>query len=216
MKLTYFNLRGLAETSRIILAITEQEYEDFRYPLEVIDLKSFQMKKTEFDEDKRNNKFLNSLNKLPFLTVGDYDVPQSKAIERYLATKGNMMGDTEIEHFRIDSICECIRDFKDAYQKVRRSEDRETAMTTWFTETLPERLGLLENIVGRENENFAVGNRLSLADVVIFTFITQFFDDKERSLNSTDNTKVIRNIINSVSSNDNVKSWLSSRPETVM
>ena len=37
MKLTYFNGRGLAETSRVLLAISGQPYEDFRYPLNVID-----------------------------------------------------------------------------------------------------------------------------------------------------------------------------------
>ena len=216
MKLTYFNIRGLAETSRILLAITEIPYEDFRYPLNIIDLKSFNMEKKEFDEDKKNNKLLNSLNKAPFLEVDNVIIPQSKAIERYIATLGNMMGDSPIEYARIDSICECIRDFKDAYQKVRRSEDRESAMTTWFTETLPERLALLNNILGKENNSFSVGDRLSLADVVIFCFITQFFDDKERAMNATVGISVVRSIIDNVSKHEKVVEWLSVRPETQM
>lgn len=216
MKLTYFNVRGLAETSRILLAITEIPYEDFRYPLNIIDLKSFNMEKKEFDEDKKNNKLLNSLNKAPFLEVDNVIIPQSKAIERYIATLGNMMGDSPIEYARIDSICECIRDFKDAYQKVRRSEDRESAMTTWFTETLPERLALLNNILGKENDSFSVGDRLSLADVVIFCFITQFFDDKERALNATDSIINVKNIVDNVSKNEKVVEWLRVRPETQM
>ena len=35
MKLVYFNGRGLAEISRILLAIGEEDYEDFRYPLKI-------------------------------------------------------------------------------------------------------------------------------------------------------------------------------------
>jgi prostaglandin-H2 D-isomerase / glutathione transferase len=216
MKLTYFNIRGLAETSRILLAITEIPYEDFRYPLNIIDLKSFNMEKKEFDDDKKNNKLLNSLNKAPFLEVDNVIIPQSKAIERYIATLGNMMGDSPIEYARIDSICECIRDFKDAYQKVRRSEDRESAMTTWFTETLPERLTLLNNILGNENNSFSVGDRLSLADVVIFCFITQFFDDKERAMNATSGISVVESILDNVSKHEKVVEWLSVRPETQM
>ena len=52
MKLTYFNVRGLAETTRMLFAVNNQtgdreEYEDFRYPLEVIDMKTHQMTKDE-------------------------------------------------------------------------------------------------------------------------------------------------------------------------
>ena len=58
MKLTYFNIRGLAETSRILLAIMGQDYEDFRYPLNIIDLATFNMEKTEFDAAKKEGKLL--------------------------------------------------------------------------------------------------------------------------------------------------------------
>jgi prostaglandin-H2 D-isomerase / glutathione transferase len=216
MKLTYFNVRGFAETSRILLAITGQDYEDFRYPLNIIDLATFNMEKTEFDSAKKDGKLLDSLNKVPFLEVDGTIIPQSKAIERYIASQGNMMGDSSLEYARIDSICECIRDFKDVYQRVRKSENKEEEMTKWFTETLPEKLGLLEHIIGRENDSFSVGNRLSLADVVIFTFITQFFDDKTRAMDSTNNTTNIRNIVNNVSTNEKVINWLNNRPDTLM
>ena len=33
LKLNYFNGRGMAETSRLILAAAGADYEDFRYPL---------------------------------------------------------------------------------------------------------------------------------------------------------------------------------------
>ena len=216
MKLTYFNIRGLAETSRILLAIMGQEYEDFRYPLNIIDLASFNMEKPEFDAAKQDGILQGSLNKVPFLEVDGTIIPQSKAIERYIASQGNMMGNSLLEYARIDSICECIRDFKDAYQRVRKSENREEEMTKWFTETLPERLGLLEHIVGKENNSFSVGNRLSLADVIIYVFITQFFDDKTRAMDTTNNTTNIRNIVNNVASNKNLINWLNNRPETAM
>ena len=216
MKLTYFNVRGFAETSRILLAITGQDYEDFRYPLNIIDLATFNMEKNEFDTAKKEGKLLSSLNKVPFLEVDGTVIPQSKAIERYIASRGNMMGDSLLEYARIDSICECIRDFKDAYQRVRKSDNKEEEMTKWFTETLPERLGLLENIIGKENNLFSVGNRLSLADVVIFAFITQFFDDKTRAMDATNNTTNVRNIVNNVAGNEKVINWLNNRPDTLM
>ena len=68
-----------------------------------------------------------SLNKLPYLEVDGVTFPQSKAIERFLARRFNMMGENELDAARIDSICECVRDFKDMYQKVRALSDEEKA-----------------------------------------------------------------------------------------
>ena len=123
-----------------------------------------------------------------------------------------MMGENELEALRIDSICECIRDFKDAYQSVRKADNKEQAMNEWFTKTLVEKLGLLENIV--DGEGYSVGNKLSLSDVVMFAFITQFFDNKEASLNATLATPKIRSVVDNVATVPQIVSWLEKRPVT--
>ena len=48
------------------------------------------------------------------------------------------------EEAQIDSICECVRDFKDAYQKVRKTDEerKEEAMQEWFSVTLKDKLQL--------------------------------------------------------------------------
>ena len=215
MKLVYFNGRGLAETSRLLLALNKVDYEDFRYPLKVIDWKTHNMEKVEFTKDKESGKLLHSLNKLPFLEVNGKVIPQSKAIERYIASKYNMMGDNLEEAGRIDSICECVRDFKDEYQKVRKlpDEEKELGMDQWFSKTLVEKMILLDNLLGHEDAKYAVGTKISLADIVLFSFITQFFDKKELALSSTDNLKV-KNIINNVNTLDEIKNWINKRPDT--
>ena len=156
------------------------------------------------------------MNKAPFLEVDNVIIPQSKAIERYIATLGNMMGDSPIEYARIDSICECIRDFKDAYQSVRKlpEDEKEAGMKQWFNETLLEKLELLENILCNEHEHFSVGTRISLSDVVLYAFITQFFDDKESVLKSTKNSPKLRKIVDYVGSLDQIQAWIKRRPET--
>ena len=212
MKLVYFNGRGLAEISRILLAIGGEEYEDFRYPLKIIDWSKHQMEKAEFDKDKADGKLTGSLNKLPYLEVDGTIIPQSKSIERYLARRFSMMGENELEALRIDSICECIRDFKDAYQSVRKADNKEQAMNEWFTKTLVEKLGLLENIV--DGEGYSVGKKLSLSDVVMFAFITQFFDNKEASMNATLASPKIRSVIENVSTVPQLVSWIEKRPKT--
>jgi prostaglandin-H2 D-isomerase / glutathione transferase len=215
MKLTYFNVRGLAETTRYLLALGGEEYEDFRYPLEVIDMSKYEMNKEEFDKDKADGKLVTSLNKVPFLEVDGVTIPQSKAMERFLARRYNMMGSTEIECAQIDAICESVRDFKDMYQKVRSLpvDEKEAGMKEWFTVTLVERLTLLEHqLVG--DSGFSVGNTTSLSDVVLFTFVTEFFDNKEASLNATLASPKVRAVVDRLSSDEKVLKWISERPKT--
>lgn len=223
MKLTYFNGRGLAETSRVLFAIAGQGYEDFRYPIQVLDWATFKMERPEFDADKQSGKLWKSLDKLPFLEVDGEVVFQSKAIERYLATRFDLLGSTPLEAAFIDSIGETIRDFKDGYQKVRNStaETKEAAMHTYFSETLPNLLLVLSNVIrsrrtydNNDHYTFVIGNKLSLADVQIFLFLTDFFDNKDLVLAAYENLDILKAIVANVGSLDSVKKWLSTRPQT--
>jgi len=104
LKLNYFNGRGLGETARLILAVANETYEDFRYPLKIIDMTTYDMERPEFDEAKASGKLWKSMGKVPFLNVGgDTVISQSKAIERYLAGRFNMMGSSPEEAALIDS-----------------------------------------------------------------------------------------------------------------
>ena len=213
MKLSYFNGRGLAETSRLILEIVGEPYEDFRYPLKILDWSTYSFERKEFDQDKADGKLDHSLGKVPFLRVDGEIIPQSKAIERYLARRFGLMGNDELEAAKIDGICEYVRDFKTEYQKTRalKDDERVQGMTKWFTETLPERLKALDFIVGRE---WAVGDKMSLADVVLYSFGTQFFDDVERTKEAFHKTEKIWKLVAQIEELPQIQSWLKRRPET--
>lgn len=213
MKLTYFNCRGLAETSRILLAVANAKYTDQRYPLKLLDSETHTFEKEAFDRDKASGKLARSLNKVPFLEVDGKILPQSKSIERYLAKRYNLMGSNDFEAAQIDSICEYVRDFKTEYQKTRalKGDERVMGMTKWFTETLPKRLCTLDLIVGQQ---FAIGDKLSLADIVLFSFGTQFFDDTERATAAFNQTVNIKAAVERIQNLSQVKAWLSMRPVT--
>ena len=206
IKLVYFNAKGLGETSRLVLAFADADYEDYRYPIKINDWKTHDIVKDEFDADKSEGKLLKSCNKVPYLSVDGEIIGQSKAIERYLARRFNLMGDNEIEAFKIDSICEWVRDFKTSYQKEKTNNSE-----NWFNVLLPEKMELLENIVLQEH---SVGSRVSLADIVLFSFITEFFDNKEGALNSINNCPNIKSVVENIRKNENIKQWLETRPET--
>jgi glutathione S-transferase len=217
MKLTYFNGRGLAETSRVLLAISGQPYEDFRYPLNVIDWHIFKMERPEFDEDKSAGNLWKSMNKLPFLEVDGQVIFQSKAIERYLANLFGFMGSSPLESAFIDSICETIRDLKDNYPKVRDTND--SAFQTYFVDYLPNVLLSINNIIKSRNNDvdsvhYVIGNQLSLADVTLFLFLTDFFGNNDLVTKAYKNLEVLNSIVENIGNINSIKKWLEVRPVT--
>ena len=212
LRLVYFNARGLAETSRILLALAQVDYEDYRYPIEVIDPVNHIYKREEFEEAKKTGRLDKSMGKLPLLELEDGSViAQSKAIERYISKRYNFMGSGLNEEARIDAVCECIRDIKDRYQKVRSLSDPEKEK--YFSNDLPGELESLVKTLDTDTK-FAIGNKLSLADVSIYSLITQFYDNKE-VLNIAGNIPRIRDIVMKVASRPEVRVWMQDRPKTL-
>lgn len=91
-KLIYFAGRGLAETSRMLFKVGGQEFEDYRYPLTI---DNGQYLRPEWDADK--SKYI--YEQIPVLEIdgGKYTIAQSKAIERFLARRFNLLGNNDIE-----------------------------------------------------------------------------------------------------------------------
>ena len=225
LKLNYFNGKGMGETSRLIMVAAGAKFEDYRYPIKIIDWSTYNIERKEFDDDKAAGKLWKSMGKVPFLNVGKGVISQSKAIERYLATRFKMMGDTLEESALIDSYCEYIRDYKTAYQAVKRKENKEEALSEWFNKTLPEKLMAFDKllfgnmdfqnmITPPSNRQFAVGNKLSLADIVIYSFLKNFFDNKEAVATACNNCIVLKNIVKSVSENQKIKDWVENQEST--
>jgi len=77
-KLIYFDIEGLAETSRLLFAAKEQEFIDHRYKFELKDGKAI---RPDWDADKKKYDF----HKIPVLEVDGVQIPQSRAIESFLA-----------------------------------------------------------------------------------------------------------------------------------
>ena len=96
LRLLYFNARGLAETSRILLALAQVDYIDYRFPIQVIDPVNHVYIREEFDAYKASGKLDSSMGKLPVLEITEGDktvvIPQSKAIERYISKRWGLMG----------------------------------------------------------------------------------------------------------------------------
>jgi prostaglandin-H2 D-isomerase / glutathione transferase len=215
LTLIYFNARGLAETSRILLALAQVDYTDHRYPLEIVDPVKHVYVRDEFDNDKKAGMFNKSMGRLPILRITENfvttEIPQSKAIERFISKRYGLMGSSLLEEAKIDAVCECIRDIKDRYQKVRSGTDEEK--TTYFSQTIYTEFEDLAKVLD-SSSRCAVGNKLSLADVSIYCLVTQFYDNKEIVRNVAANIPKIRDIVIRVAARPEIRVYLQDRPVT--
>jgi len=138
--LRYFDGRGVAETARILFAVAGQPFEDRRYPISFGTPGDFStLKREEFDADKAAGKMEVAMGKVPVLEVGSTSIPQSKAIERYLARQFGMMGSNPEEEAMVDAMSEHVRDINDAYNK----------KGLFFHEGSREKAGTAEEVVRR-------------------------------------------------------------------
>jgi len=92
-KLIYFDVRGVAERVRYLFAVAGASYEDARFPLAFGVPGDFStVIRKEFDAAKANGELDAGMGKVPLLEIDGLKIPQSKAIERYVAKKYGMMG----------------------------------------------------------------------------------------------------------------------------
>ncbi len=214
-ELVYFNGRGLAETSRLLLAYTETVYEDKRYPLEVVDFETRKFKRDEFDADKAGGVLALSLGKVPLLRTQGVTIAQSKSIERFLARRLDCMGASELEGALIDAFCEHIRDIKTDYQPYRKlkGEEQKLGLEKFFGTILPAKLKALEKTLSAD-ANRLIGDSVSLADITLFGLV-DFFDNKSEILAILKATPKLFASYHYLNTLPQIQAWIAQRPATL-
>ena len=220
--LKYFDIRGVAETSRILFAIGGEDYDDARYQIDPATFAS-----AAFITAKESGDLKANLNRAPVLvTPNGTTIGQSKAIERYLAKQFNMMGNSDEEGAVIDCIAEHCRDVKDAAAKKgfsmfvrdKTEEEKAKARTEWFDEDLPAMLGKIEDSVSDSgnNDGYSVGSSISYADVVIWALLRDCSPaDAEDTTKAAINCKTLNSIADTIAAHPGVSKWIETRPETM-
>ena len=151
-----------------------------------------------------------NLDRAPVAIVDGVTLGQSRPIERYLARRLGLLGVNEIEAAHIDAVTEHVRDCKDKYQKAKGVSKDEVAK--FFAETMPEYMGKFEKAVAPLGTGAPlVGSKLSLADVCLFVFLTDFFDDKAGALASIDKCPRLQASLKAVGENPGIVKYRASR-----
>jgi glutathione S-transferase len=199
-KMIYFNARGRAELSRLLFNVAGVPFEDARYPFDPVT-----RKRVEWEADKDKYTF----KQVPVLEVDGKQLPQSHAIERFLARRFDLLGDSDFEAALIDAVCEQFVDIKDAYQKAKKDND----VKTYFTTELPRQFAMLENLVKNGGGEWFVGKRMSLADLAFFNLVP-YWDDQESVQAALVDCPRLRAIRSKVEQNEAVANWVNTRPKT--
>lgn len=221
-ELTYFDIRGLAETARFLFKVSKTEFKDTRLTLAFGTPGDFStISRPEFDEMKEKGELDVSLGKVPFLTVDGVKVGQSKAIERFVAKEVGMMGSSAVEGAQIDQLAETVRDIKDAYQAVKRTqgeEEKKAALDKFFSEGLVEWLQIAEKSIPAGPGPWLVGSKISYADIVFYAFIAApkgFFDRADEAKAAFQSCPRLKAAMDATDANADLQAWIKERPESM-
>lgn len=162
--LGYWRARGLGNPIRYLLEHAGVEYEEKVYvcggPPD--------FPRDEWIKDKAENPMGLDFPNLPYLLDGDIKLTQSHVIMRYLARKHNLAGDNETERTRADLLATQVFDY--IMQAVRVIYDPNFLnLKDDYVKTLSEKFELLAKFLG--SRKFAVGDKVSYADFVLYEFI---------------------------------------------
>ncbi|KAH7644654.1 glutathione S-transferase [Dermatophagoides farinae] len=158
--LGYWDLRGLGQPIRLMLAYAGVDYVDKRYNIG-----------PNFDRSEwLNEKFNLGLDfpNLPYYMDGDVKITQSMAILRYLARKYNMDGTNEQERLRISMAEQQTHDMFMAMVRICYDPNMENLRVDYL-KTLPDSLKLMEKFLA--NHDYIAGSKISYADFYLYEYL---------------------------------------------
>jgi len=160
--LGYWNLRGLANPIRNLLAYTGEPYEEKLY---IIDPAIPREERDWFKE-----KFTLGLDfpNLPYLVDGSRKFTESGAILRYLARKHGLGGNTEDETIALDVMQGVIEDLRLGLIKLIHDQGFEKLKAGYITE-LPAKLKPISEYIG--SKKWILGDRISYVDFMLYEIL---------------------------------------------
>ncbi|CAL2040713.1 unnamed protein product [Caenorhabditis brenneri] len=203
-KLSYFDVRALAEPARIIFALFDVPFEDHRVFVE------------EWTELKKKTPF----GQLPVLEVDGVEIGQSMSITRYLARKFGIAGKTPEEEAHADSIVDQYRDFIFFYRQFTSSvfygKDKEYIDKIRVEVVEPARdafLAIIKNFLNKSQSGFLVGNSLTWADIVIADNLTSLHKNNYLDFKKE---KKLEEFYNKIHSIPKIKEYVAKRKDTLL
>nr|XP_011436268.2 glutathione S-transferase [Crassostrea gigas] len=203
-KLTYFDIRGRAEPTRLLFIVAGVQFEDERIG----------------QEQWKAIKHKVPGNSLPFLSVDGVVVSQSMTINRHLARIFGLDGESLSQKLKVDEIVEYLVAMKNKMVELPmmsddpRTQARAEEILKSFKDLMMKACTFIEAQIQRnmkEGNGFAVGNRLTFADIMIFE---AFENSLATNINALDKCVGIVKCRSKVANMPRIKDYLSIRKYT--
>lgn len=182
---------------------------------------------------------------MPVAAIGETSIGQSAAINYYFAAENNLLGSNNLEAAQILAIGEHLKELNTAFRAIVAwgAEPTEEQLEKWFEQGATDStgaadraghstrfmtwwLGRIEAVLG--SQGFAVGDKLSLADVQLYFLFGDYlrenevaadtpqwkrepFGSKARTDAALAKFPKIKASVDAVANNANVQKWLASR-----
>ena len=208
IKIIYFDTPfWRAEVPRLALFLGNMQFEDIR------------INRDEFAEIKKTGKMRNGIKipfkQLPVLSVSGKSIGQTGAIARFCGKVANLYPDDIWECAQIDQIIDFANDINALIIPSMLESDpiKKKALRIELSNTiLPSKIQLLENLIlEKENKDFCVGRKLSVADLAVWRLMgwlsTGIIDDISPNVVSPFNS--VMHICRSVENLPKVVEWIS-------
>ena len=192
-KLYYFKGRGRAETTRWMLAINNIDFIN-------ISLEDY----NDFDNLKASGKL--PFNQLPLLELDDLKLSQSSAMISFLARRGDLYGTTDAEAVGCDMLVGAVGDFNVPAMQFAFKADKDEASRD-LDDSLKKFGKHFEFILTKNEGEFLVGQKLSVADIIMGESLTSFIEFSPNCLN---NYPQLKQLQEKVVSEHNMKEYLNS------
>ncbi|CAB3398531.1 unnamed protein product [Caenorhabditis bovis] len=203
-KLTYFDRRGLAESTRQMFYMAGVEFDDVRIRLD--------------SEDWVKLKPQTPHGHLPVLSVDGFEIPQSSAIARYVARKFGFAGKTPEEEAWVDAFVDLFKDFMIALRKIsivlragKPAEEIEKIRSEIYKPAEEIYFKYLNKYLAQSKSGFLVGDSVTFADLTIADNLLTLQVNK---LNDLSKEPALLNYQKKIHSLPKLKEWIEKRPVT--
>ena len=222
LTLKYFDAKGAAEVTRVLLALGDMSYEDSRYKIEVKEGGGFAT--PGFTADKESGALASNMNRAPVMLIDGQLLGQSKAMERFVAAQAGLLGSSAVEAAIIDSVSEHVRDVRDAqrakgfsaFSRDKTDEEKAAAKAEWFDDDLPSWLLRLEACVAPIEEIVCGGDKPTYAAVCVWALLREgSTEDVELTSKAAAGCPTLNKMADAVAHHPKVVGWMQSRPATM-
>jgi len=203
IKICYFDARGLAEVSRLVLTLAGQKFEDIRWTRE------------DWPKYKPEAPFGQG----PYLVYNGKKIGQSAAMACFLAREFGLYGKTNSEAAVVDQVIHIYRDMMFAWQKVLYEPDEakkaENAKKIMGEEGFPKYYGHFAKLLkDNGNNGHFIGDSITLADLYVYDSMFQV--KKVATYDAAAAYPELKKLYDIVDSNPKIQAYVAQRKDTPM